>query len=652
VAASLGRAGGVLLVFAGLPSLFGSCTTPATEIVAGMTTQIQVPRELKAVGVVIRYGGQLISCKNYPVHDGTARLPSTLGVIPQEEREGALDPVTVTVLGFRTVEQGQLFDDTCVASIPNADDTPEVLVIRSKRLPYIDERILYLPMPLRESCAGKHCAENETCIGGECEDNLVDSAKLAEYRDSLIFGNDNTCFSPERCLPSGITLPAVLTDPATCTFRYTLPPEAEPITTVPGNLNVELLYRTFGTEILDLDEMEGFVFPDANDPLTFRLAENLCTSNYQQGKILSVRAAPVCPAKRELQPICDPELADIQAGLRIVGSPDTASLCAFAPPLTPSESALYVLLDRSSSMADLFGPDGNSFVIQTPLRNPVAAQTRLALGYLPAAASDCTTSSFVTPAIDFGRVEDVRQPIADALGDLGTVLADDPMLYLEAAMTGAYTALGQLVPQTSVQFNRRALVIVGNRDLQAHCMPGIGTPATLAGDALADDGIFTYVTVIEAPMGAEQFGDNPVASATSIAQAGGTQVFDGVNNDEDGLLAVQRVLSDLGSCYYDPPPTSVRNLTEYLSYMHPVTFARTDIRKNPACNSEAAAATETGWGFEGDAIRICGSDCAALRETLTDVAKTFLLLNEPAPEVPIVPTLPCDNEARFDPPVP
>jgi hypothetical protein len=645
---ALSRCASALLVFGCFPAIFSSCTTPATEIVAGMTTQIQVPKELKAVGVVIRFGGQLVSCKNYPVSDGTARLPSTLGVIPQEDREGALEPVTVTVLGFRTAEQGLNFDDTCVASIPNAEDDPEVLVVRSKRLPYIDERIIYLPMPLRESCVGKKCDENQTCIGGVCEDSLVDSAKLADYRDSLIFGNTNTCFSPERCLPDGLTIPAVLTDPATCTFRYTLPPGAPELTTTPGSLNVQLLYRTFGTEILDLDDKEGFVFPDANDPLTFRLAANLCESNYQQGKILSVRAAPVCPAKRELQPICDPELADIQAGLDVLGGGDNANLCTFGAPLVATESALYVLLDRSASMSDLFQPEFLPVAINTPLENPVASRTRLALGFLPAQASDCTTSSFETPDFPFGNVDDVRGPISEAIADPSTVLPDDPELYLDGAMRGAYQALADLTPATT--FNRRALIIVGNRDLQSHCAPTIGTAADLAADALADQSIYTYVAVLDAPTPPP---DNPVGSATAIAQAGGTQVFDAVNNDEEGALAVQKVFSDLGSCFYDPPDNAAGiNAATSLSYVNPVTLERTNIPKNSACNSEAAATTETGWGFEGDSVRICGSDCETLRATLTDVAKSFLAVGEPAPEMPIIPTLPCDDIARFENPVP
>ena len=75
-----------------------------TEIVAGMTTQMQVPKELKSVGVVVSLGGQLIFCQSYPVADGSVRLPSTLGVAPQEDREGVIEPVTVSVLGFRTLQ--------------------------------------------------------------------------------------------------------------------------------------------------------------------------------------------------------------------------------------------------------------------------------------------------------------------------------------------------------------------------------------------------------------------------------------------------------------------------------------------------------------------------------------------------------------------
>ena len=630
-----------------------ACNNPTTEIVAGMTTQIQVSKDLAAVGVLVRYGGQLVSCRTYPLVDGAATLPATLGVAPQEAREGeVLEPVTVTVVGFRTAKQGEDFDASCL--VEPAADAPEVVVIRSKRMPYVDERILYLPMPLRESCTGVVCGENETCLGGVCEDNLVDPETAVEFNDSLIFGNTNTCFSPKVCLPAGVTQAAVLTNPDTCEFRYPVPPGEDPPETTLGNLNVEIVYHSMGTEILDLDEKEGFVL-DESDPLKFRLAENLCESNYKTGKILGVFMAPVCPAKPALQPICDEDLKGIQSGDRspkAEGSSVDEPLCTVGDALTPSESALYVLLDRSASMEDLYGPDGLEFAVGVPLRNPVSARTRVGFSFLPADQQACTDGSFESPDFGFDDVEVVRGPIAEALGDAAnTLLSDDPQLFLDGAMLGAYDALAALTLGDSARFNRRALIIVGNRDLQAHC-PAAETPASLAATALADDNIFTYAVVLKAPASAQQFGDDPQASAAAIATAGGTEVFDAVADENEGPLAVQKVLNDLGSCVYDPASPLVEQAGTHLSYVNPINLERTDIARNDECNGEAASESVDGWGIdaEGGGVRICGAPCAALRDTLTDTATFFAVLGEPAPRIPIVTALPCSDPSRFEAP--
>jgi hypothetical protein len=623
---------------------FSGCSTTPTEIVAGMTTQIQVPKHLKSVGVVVQLGGRLIFCQAYDVADGVVNLPSTLGVVPQEGRdEIPLEPVTVSVLGFNT-RQGEKFNNDCVVNIPDAD-ADEVLVVRRRRLPYISERIVFLPMPLKESCLSVACASDETCVGGVCEPDLLGENDVVDYNDSLIFGNTNTCFDPAICLADGVTLPAVLTDPASCTFRYPVTPGGTPPSLPAFGLNVEVIYQSGGTEILDLDPKEGFVFPDPNDPLTFQLAPNLCASNYALGKIVAVRAAPGCAAKQPLQPICDAALAGIQAGLRAPSSSAVQALCP-AGDLTATESALYVLMDRSASMADLYGPQGLQFAVETPLKNPVAARTRMAFSFLPADAGDCAspaTNAYASPTFGFDDVDDVRPAIADALGTASNVLSSDPMLFLDAAMGGAYAALGALSPTVSTSFNRRALVIVGNRDLQAHC-GGTETPTSLAASAQAT-GIFTYVAVLEAPATAEQFGGDPVSDAVAIAAAGGTQAFNGVQNEAEGALAVQKVINDLGSCVYDLPadPTLLGESDLFVSYVDPISFERRDVPRNAACASDDSAA---GWEVDSatNLVRICGQPCADLRETLNDAASFHAVQLQPAPKVPVYFTLPCARD--------
>ncbi|MCA9618088.1 MAG: hypothetical protein KC731_03645, partial [Myxococcales bacterium] len=411
---------------------WAACSTKPTEIVAGVTTQLQVPKYLKTVGIAVQLGGRLVFCEAYPVYDGSVTLPSTIGVVPAEG-DSPTEPVTVQILGFRT-EQSQFAND-CIANIPDVGDdedgdgTPEVMVVRRRRLPYDPDRIVYLPMPLRESCAEVRCGDDETCLGGVCEPADVDPATLEDYDDSFVFGNTNTCFDPSRCLPEQALVPALLEDEAKCTYRVPWPMDAPAPT--PGDMNVRIVYDTFGTEILDLDPIEGFIMPDPQDPLLIQLAPNMCEGVVKKGRMLAIQAAPLCPAKRPLQPICDGALsAIVQAQNAVVGG-GQESLCTQASLLVPTESALYVLMDRSQSMSEFYGPDGLNVAINTPLENPIAKETRVGLSPLPATSCDAENQFATNLLVPFGKVDAVRAPIGSFLGD--PMLQADAPLHLEAA---------------------------------------------------------------------------------------------------------------------------------------------------------------------------------------------------------------------------
>ncbi len=656
---------GALTLGAGFAGSFGlaSCTTPTTEIVAGLTTQIRVPDELKSVAVIVTSGGRNIFCRGYAVNEGVVKLPATLGVAPSEDRDGVPpEPVNVSVIGLR-IPLPDTFDVDCFVSPPDVQtdriengDVSDVMVVRRAALQYTEDRILYMPVPLKESCTDVRCPLSESCVGGKCVDSALDGATVVDYRDELIFGRSNTCFSPERCLPAAATPLAVLTDAATCTYRFPVPPGQDPPPTSPGALNVEVLYASGGTEILDLDDREGFTFPDPNDPLTFRLAQNLCESQFlepETPKILGVYAAPLCPAKTPLQPICEAELAGIQAGER---SPliqiESEFVCTVGSPLQATESLLYVLLDRSASMADLFGPEGLQFAVDIPLQNPVAARTRLALSWLPAAAGECPSGAgYLTPEFGFDDVEALRDPLAAALGDTATLLADDPILNLDGAMAGAYDALHAINDSVSATFNRKAVVVIGNRDLVGECggAPFDGA-VSLASAALGDaDPIYTYVAVLEAPSGAAQFNDpSPQASAAAIATAGGTEVFDAVADEAEGALAVQKVLNDLGSCLYDPMSLNpqLQERVQHLSFVNPVTQVQTLIPRVAGC--DAPDSPVDGFNIDSNQqVVICGQPCDTLRETLTQTAAYFAALGVTAPAVPVMPGMKCSEKEQY-----
>ncbi len=607
-----------------------------------MTTQMQVPKELNSVGIVINSGGRQRFCSAYPVADGEVTLPSTLGLEPADSPS---DPVTLSVLGFTQPQPD--FETTCVAAVPDVGDN-SVTVLRRRRTPYIQDRILYLPMPLRHACTDKRCPDGETCIGGECKSQDIDPNVLPDYNDSLVYGNTNTCFSLSNCMPPYAAIPAQLVDAADCRFRVDVPDGAG----VPINgLNVRILHENFTPEILDLDPEEGFVVDDPARPTEFRLASSLCNSRYKKGKVLGVWGSTLCPAKTPFQPLCADDARQLMAGEY---SPYGEATCVQGDRLHPTESALYVVMDRSASMHEFFGPEGLQEVLGLSLQDPVFERTYVGFKFMPASPSDCSATesspnsfaSLTGPKdVPFVLAVDARQAVAGLIGDTSNVLSDDPPLLLDAVMSpgGAYAALSSLQPTApSTAFNRRALLILGNRDLWTRC--GGASPADLAAQALADE-IHTYVVALKAPAGTDQGGRNPVADAEAIALAGGTQLFDATTDPNAGALALATIVTDLGSCVYDQPDgvsLSTQPSSFTLSYFDPVTQIKVVVNHDPACS--ALSTDASGWNLDSQGrVRICGSACEALRNTIKASALFAAQQSLPPPLIPIHVNAPCSQ---------
>lgn len=648
---------GASLLAAGFGMAFttSSCTTPATEIVAGFTTQIRVPQDLRSVAVVVTQGGTPKLCRGYKVVDGTVTLPTTLGSIPDDERDGVpAEPVFIGVFGYRN-ELPADFDLNCVLTPPSPTDVgennPGLMVVRKAGVIYTEDQILYAHMPLRESCADVMCADDETCVGGVCEAAEV-SGELPLYRDELIFGRGLTCFDPTFCTPTGSGIPAVMVDKSDCTFELAIP-EEDRADLMPGLLNVEVVYRSMGTEIMDLDDREGFIFDNPDEPWRFRLAANLCTSQFDTlaPKIVSVKAWPFCPPKDPLTPICDGSLQDIQAGTRSPASAiaEGTDLCPLGEPLQATESLLYVLMDRSASMSDFFEPGALDFAVGLSLENPIAARTRFAFSFVPAPACSTSPNPFLDPLHGFGEPNEVQDAVAAELGNSGNVLGADGDINWGLAMEGAYTALHAINDNQSATFNRKAVVLVGNRDFVEHCGTDL---SSLASTELADaDQIHTYVALLRLPDGTS----TSQTDASAIATAGGTDVFDDVASEGEGALAVQKVLNDLGSCLYDPitPPNGFElDEITHLTFVHPITGDATIVPFDTSCTAPDANVDGFGYDVDGQVV-ICGQPCTTLRDALSDTAGVYALQGQAAPAIPIVPSLSCSVKAeRFQGPGP
>jgi hypothetical protein len=643
-----------------LATSFACTPKRPTEIVAGVTTQIRVPDDLNTVAMVVQVGGEVVFCNQYPVFDGTARLPATLAVLG----ESGLDnrgSVTVKVVGLR--EDSEF----CFTESPPQN----TMVIRSRRVTFVDDQIKFLPLPLKESCADvRSCDEDngETCVGGKCVSADVDGASLQTYSDALIFGNTNTCFDATNCMAKNATSAVLIEDAGDCTFRVPLPEGAKQ---TPANLNVRLYYKSLGSEILDLDQeadedqQEGFAFVGKQNSATFRLAPNLCESNYQAEKILAIDASPLCPAKRPLQPICDDYKAPqvfvpIPAGSAGSGSGGDAGVsppadedegvCAIAG-LQTVESVVYVLMDRSLSMRKFFGDGGLSFAVDLPLSSPVSKRTKIGFGLLPPSAEQCGTNDYA-PEIAIGSVEETRELIGMLLQDRERVLTEDPpQFFLEAALQAAYNTVAQVTPTGGEVFNRRAVVVITNRDSLAGSCPG---PAAteLAARALgsADAPIFTYAIALDSDEAPAPGSEGQVLeSATELAEAGGTEVYNGVEDEQKGARAVNDILTELGTCLYEVkrPDDSTEPLpnSASIAYLNPNTPTKraVSISYNQEC-SEASAAEGSGWNHEGGLVRLCGADCKALRKVIGDVSVFHAAQDGKAlPAVPLVATAPCSE---------
>jgi len=547
-----------------------------TELVAGVTSQVRVPRDFSTVAITVDGKFGQVLCRNYPVYDGKVRLPRTLGVVNGGD---ANTPITISVAGFQQDStDGSVGAFGCLGA-------PEVgvkgnrdlssgggaRVIRRSRQPYVPDRILYLPMPLHYACYDIDCETNQsdkckdgtcTCRGGLCVPPDVDTRLLVDYNDDLVFGSSNTCFRPfttkddkgnpsPGCLDDGV--PPQVVDANKCI--YVLPetasasglpahdagfPLPEPETHGNG-LNVRVVFDNVVSEVLDYEgpcpadgsgAKEGYCTPDPSKPQMFQLAPGLCASSNPLHKITLMTASGLCPSKTELQPICDDTIQGPPQPTLIDGGISTDGACGVSTPLKPARSALYILMDKSSGMRQFIGSDGVlSQVIGLPLSDPVFQNTRVAFKFLPPAnANDCTgaTKSYATlssaqpeeiPFSDTQTVQTQQSAIASILAKT-QALPNAPTMYLDAVMLhdNAYAALRA---QSGGGVNRLALMLLIDRDATNDCPNNLDAIAEAAA-AFGNDHIYTYVVVL----GNEDLVDAsngvpPTTLADALAAAGG-----------------------------------------------------------------------------------------------------------------------------------
>jgi hypothetical protein len=609
------------IVGAGLAAWFFGCgATRSTGIVIGVSTQARVPKEIQAVRVLVRRADETVSCTTTTVTDPRA-LPQTELVTGA----GGQD-LTVTVAGFASPPGG-----ACA-------DLSKALLVRRAHTRMVDGETLYLPMPLRYACFDVTCAEGETCAAGACVSAEIPPETLVDYADPLVFGTTSFCLSESRCFETRV--PALLLDRAACVFQLTGD------VTVDAGINVEILHDNLSREVLDLDPREGFTV-DATKPDRFALAPALC-ARFRDRRISAVFAGAGCPSKTALNPLCRDDAPEGDAGYPPA---EAAELCTSPAELVPAPSALYLLMDRSHSMERYFGDDpttgfATSFreTLDLALQWPILRKALVGFRFLPASIEDCTRTpnSFgalehgTTDAVPFGAPEVVHGSIRGLLDPSAVDPLDRPV-FLDAVLRreGAYAAFAQLGDAS--RFAARQLVVLGNRDLWAHCSPAHGDPAALASDARRDLGILTGTLLLAAPDGVDQGGRDPYVDAVSIAHAGTGPFCDGTFDPLIAARGVLSALSDLGSCLYDPPPQldlagdPFALFSAKISYFDFLESSRVDVPYSSLCGR--GASSSNGWNLDEGRVRLCGQSCRDLRLLLETGALYAIQHHAPPPDV-------------------
>lgn len=638
-----------------------------TEYVAGISTQVQVPRDLKAIRIDVSVGGVVQFCRGYRVYDGKVQLPRSLGEFPSQGTPGP-DPITVTVSGFTeefSESTGNGVFDNCTAIAPKVGDPSQgTRILRRSRQPYVADSILFLPMPLKYSCFDfKGCEdETKTCKAGRCVDATVDEKKLPKFTDDLIDGTGGGCFPASQCFAAAA--PAVVVDPSDCTYAVpnappSSPPQAEgappnPFPKSGDGVNVEITYDGgLNREILDKDEQEGFLIPDpAGKPQQFRLAPGLCDlvkgfgapdATFPEGvptehRITAVRVSGTCRAKSPFQPLCANDQL-VSMGLDPDGISGNATPPAACKPteLKPPKSALLILADDTHN-SDLFYKQAPDQTVGLPLSDPAFSQAEIGLSLFPGPGTCAANGSF-TPAVlpKLARLakDDVKAQFTTSGANDGALLKPtDAPVNLDGALRDAYAFLGQ--PQFS-SYYRRAVLVLGNRGFdQAACGQ---TPAQRAATARTSNKIDTYVLMLARNL---QVVDPhaPVPGSNELAVAGGTPgAYDARASKSPAQDAFQSIVNDLATCVYDVADAALRpKLGDVLTYSNPIdpSAPTVSLPFNAACSSEAAE----GAGFGIDAtndkrIYLCKASCNAYREVLR-IASLYAAQNlQPAIAVPM-----------------
>ncbi len=636
-----------------------------TELVAGISTQVQVPRDLKTVQVSVSVEGTVTFCKNYLVYDNKVQLPRSLGALP---RSAAGTPVIISVTGFTAADSddpatpaGQIaqspgYGCAIPASVGGSlNSGGGARVLRVSRQPYSPNQILFVPMPLKFSCFDVECGNSiseKTCKAGRCVDSNTQVTTLTEYNDNLLYGGDGTCFAVDSCFSDQVTVPPLTVDDAQCIYALpgaigapALPPGAS-LPQVPGGvtlpadgLNVRVAFDSgLGNEILDLDKDEGFFIPDATKPQIFQLAPGLCDLVHgtlgSPHRITSVTVNPVCRPKLASQSICAADQLKLMGANPdgTVSNPQSGTCSSAA--LTPVASAVEFVIDPTKSATDFLAAAGSLLAKKA---DPAFANLKVGFHFMPVASNGTcpSTLSSMLPDKSLTAVAALSVNPADYSFD-GTWTVQNQVAGLETAYAEIIGAPG-IVNKTVIMIANKGFI-----PSPACTDPQMGGAQKLPADIItAHKDVPT--TVVEIGSGAEDPCNNNTAPskafAAAVASTGGS-CYNASVNSTAAQTAIIRAFTASATCTYSPPKSSPDTFgpSSELWFSDPTFFGNTTVIKNLPGKS----VTECHGGGEGwvqDAkgnVVLCKSSCDAYQNALQAAAVLASAATPGSPKFPSV----------------
>jgi hypothetical protein len=279
-------------------------TDNKTQITVALAAETLIPYELDELSISITDANGVAQTVSYAAGAGLDEFffPGTAAVIPVNESSFG-KPVSIEVRGIKG---------------------GKTQVFRRAKIGYVRERNISLAMPLRMACLAVTCPADQTCQGGMCMPDEVDSLKLRDFKATEVIGDTpGACFNETKCLTSSKLVPVTIarTKPAAglpgpfdyeCTF-----PLVEGSFASAGldkTANVSIRWEQANKRVIVLDEgdaQEGWV---RLGPNRGKLARGICASYADPerdplkrvvfDRALDVAVSTECTTKTAATPFC------------------------------------------------------------------------------------------------------------------------------------------------------------------------------------------------------------------------------------------------------------------------------------------------------------------------------------------------------------